>query len=246
MEEQEDTGKEMILNDDYMLDGATNNFKLDYSDGEQSSADYSTNASQASPIVTETPEVQDQPNPVSTYLQDRLRHEKTNAFNPHGRVPPKVICYSELLHLQIKHKFSTSATTDILKWANISVQLEDNIFKETMWSQDKQIQEFHKYLGLQDSSFQFQETLVQWLPDNKPTVLWKQPFLDCVYELLTNDTLLGKNMENLSLPHPTDPFKSSLKPRPKVVSELHHGTWWQETFEDCCLPNSNDILCPLI
>ena len=53
-------------------------------------------------------------------------------------------------------------------------------------------------------------------------------------------------MENLSLPHPTDPFKSSLKPHPKVVSELHHGTWWQETFEDCCLPNSNDILCPLI
>ena len=99
IEEQEDTGEEMILNDNYVLDGATNNFELDYSDGKQSTADHSTNASQASPIMTKTPEVEDQPNPMSTYLQDRLEHEKTNAFNRHGHVPPKVICYSELLRL---------------------------------------------------------------------------------------------------------------------------------------------------
>ena len=251
MAEQEDVGDEIILPDDFMEDDQStiNDLWDDYylDDDESSSlcSDQSTNASETSQSLPEEPTALPNATPQSTYLQDRLNHESENSANPRGTVPPHVICHSELLRLQDKHRFSMAAVSDILKWATLSVRLQDDIFQETMWSRERQVVQFRNYLGLQDTSFQFQENLVQWLPDNKPTVLWKRPFLDCVYELLTNQSLLGPNMENISLPHPSDPFSSSPDVRLPDVSELHHGTWWMNSHEDCCEVGSTDILCPL-
>ena len=248
MEEQGDIGEEMILPQDYMEDNYLTNNNLDefdYLDNDTSSSSVvSTNASEASPPLYPNQQAHHPPQPSSSYLKDRLAHEKNHSTD-RSKVPPRVVCLSELLRLQEKHRFSMAAVTDILKWATLSAQLQKDIFQETMWSRERQLSQFRHFLGLQCSSFLFQETLVQWLPDNKPTVFWKRSFLDCVYELLTNESLLGPNMENISLPHPTDPFRCSPDVRPKNVTELHHGTWWPKTFKDCCEPNSNDILCPI-
>ena len=246
MEEQEDIGAEMILPDDYMFDveySATNNYNFDYIDDDISlQSESSTIGSDAS--AETIVHLVHPPINTNSYLKDRLDYEKSNSSD-RSKLPPKVACHAELLRLQETHRFSMAAVTDILKWANLSVKLQPDIFQETMWTREHQVSEFRRYLGLQDTSFLFQETLVQWLPDNKPTVLWKRPFLDCVFELLTNDFLLGPNMDNLSLPHPSDPFKSGPDERSPSVSQLHHGTWWKDSFEDCCEENSIDILVPI-
>ena len=86
--------------------------------------------------------------------------------------------------------------------------------------------EYRKHLGLAEGDYEFKETIVQWLPDNKPVVIHRRPFLDCLFELLTKESLLGPNSQNISLPHPTDPFAYRPDTPPETILELQHGTWW--------------------
>ncbi|CAJ1945718.1 unnamed protein product [Cylindrotheca closterium] len=90
--------------------------------------------------------------------------------------------------------------------------------------------------------------MIDWLPDNRPTSLFIRPFLDCVYELLTNQDVTGPNGENISLPHPTNPFKFRPDPQdePDFVSEMHHGTWWRDTMEMKCDEGKREMLVPII
>ncbi|CAJ1929603.1 unnamed protein product [Cylindrotheca closterium] len=90
--------------------------------------------------------------------------------------------------------------------------------------------------------------MIDCLPDNWPTSLFICPFLDCVYELLTNQDVTGPNGENISLPHPTNPFKFRPDPedKPNFVSEMHHGTWWRDTMELKCDEGKREMLVPII
>ena len=83
------------------------------------------------------------------------------------------------------------------------------------------------------------------MPENKKRAIHVRPFLDCVYELLTNQELAGHDGENISLPHPTDPYKSKPDHPPTMASELHHGYWWTETMNELCKGNK-EILVPII
>ena len=140
MDAQLDVGDEIILPDDFMADddSTINDLWNDYYSEDNQSASLgsedSTNGSDnLHSARAQLPGYVDVP-PHSSYLQDRLEHEAANCSDPLGKVPPKVLCHSELLRIQEKHRFSMAAVTDILKWATLSVRLQADIFDETMWS----------------------------------------------------------------------------------------------------------------
>ena len=83
---------------------------------------------------------------------------------------------------------------------------------------------------------------LQWLPDKKPTAIIGRPFLGCVFELLTNEKLLGKNSCNISLPNKTHPLKRNPEQEVKTVSELHHGKWWHDTMKMYCDKKKKEII----
>ena len=191
------------------------------------------------------PNVQDNQFVHPNYLLERMEYEKEHKADQNS-ITPEVLSHLQLLSLQDKHKFSLSAVSDILDWAHYSVKLQDDLFQEKSSSRDILLKKYRQLIGLPAHAYKFFESLVQWLPDNKPTVIRKRHFLDCVFELLTNPKLLGENSCNISFPHPTDPFSPDPPTPPRFLSELHHGYWWSATFKEKCRPGSNDILVPLV
>ena len=179
------------------------------------------------------------------YLLDRLQQEKNDrTHDPNEQLPPEVIVHLQLLRLQEKHKLSFAAFEDIIAWAKLAHNLEKNIFMDNFPNRNEMLQVYRKMMGLKPDAYMFQETIVQWLPDNKPVIIQRRPFLDCVFELLTKKELLGPNSCNISLPHGTNPYTSQPEIEPHVISELHHGTWWRKTMDKLCT-EPGDILCPL-
>jgi hypothetical protein len=67
----------------------------------------------------------------------------------------------------------------------------------------------------------------------------------CLYGLLTNEAVTGKNGENMNLLNPDNPFQSIPREPPQVSLELHHGCWWGETMQECC-KGPKEILIPII
>ena len=179
------------------------------------------------------------------YLLDRLQQEMNDRTqDPNEQLPPEVLVHLQLLRLQEKHKLSFAAFEDIIAWAKFANTLEKNIFMENFPNRHQMLGVYRKMMGLKQDAYMFQETIVQWLPDNKPVIIERRPFLDCVYELLTKKELLGPHSCNISLPHPTNPFASKPEEDSSIISELHHGTWWRKTMDKLCT-EPGDILCPL-
>ena len=182
------------------------------------------------------------------YLVDRSAKEQANREHLSDNIPNDVYIHLLMMQLQEKHGLSMSAVDDIYNWAHKSFQIHPHIFKGKKPARDKMLCEYKRLMGMEDA-FDFKETIVQWLPDLRPTSQYVRPFLDCVYELLTNKTLLGPHSCNISLPHETDPFKCEPGETPKYVSELHHGNWWGRTMRKKRRgrgPDSCRILCPLL
>jgi len=179
-----------------------------------------------------------------SYLEDRLKQESEDRLESFDDLPKQTLVHLQLLQLQEKHKLSFAAYEDILSWAQFATNLDPTVLQKNFPPRKAMIKKYRENLGLKDGAFEFKETIVQWLPDNKPLVIHRRPFLDCIYELLTKESLLGKDSENISLPHDTNPFASQPDKPPKFVSELHHGTWWRKTMKSICT-GPTDILCPI-
>lgn len=186
---------------------------------------------------------------VRTYLTQRAAKEEGNREHLNGSIPDDVYVHLLMMQLQEKHGLSLSAVDDIYEWAFRSSKIQPNIFAMGKKPVRKQmLTDYRKLLGMEDA-FCFKEDIIHWLPDMRPTSQYVRPFLDCVYELLTNKILLGHNSCNISLPHKTDPFKHKPSEKIKSVSELHHGRWWGKTMKkkrNGHGPNSPRILCPII
>jgi len=102
---------------------------------------------------------------------------------------------------------SFAAYDDILKWARFATTVDKDIFNSNrpFPSRQAMMVEYRKHLGLAEGDYEFKETIVQWLPDNKPVVIHRRPFLDCLFELLTKESLLGPNSQNIQqIPLHTD------------------------------------------
>ena len=153
----------------------------------------------------------------------------------------------DLLRLARKHGWSASSVSEIQAWAHKAAKEEPNLFLLDPTTRSELFTQFRLHLGVEKTNG-FQEHMIDWLPDNRPISLFVRPFLDCVYELLTNQDVTGPNGENISLPHPTNPFKCRPDPQdePDFVSEMHHGTWWRDTMEMKCDEGKREMLVPII
>ena len=176
------------------------------------------------------------PNPDSSdYLLDRLKQEQRNRECMPPSISTQMEADLDLLRLARKHGWSASSVSEIQAWAHKAAKEEPNLFLLDPTTRSELFTQFRLHLGVEKTNG-FQEHMIDWLPDNRPISLFVRPFLDCVYELLTNQDVTGPNGENISLPHPTNPFKCRPDPQdePDFVSEMHHGTWWRDTMEMKC------------
>ena len=181
--------------------------------------------------------------PEPSDLINRQSQEEDERQDPSQQLPTQMVMHQELLRLQEKHKMSFAAFDDILKWAQQAERLQPGIFREKFPPRQTMINQYRDLLGLRPDAYKFKETIIrEWLPDKKPCVIRRRPFLDCVYELLTKESLLGEKSKNISLPHPSDPFAEG--PEPTIISEVHHGDWWSKTKRKLCT-GPRDVLCPL-
>ena len=181
---------------------------------------------------------------LAPYLLNRLQAEEEARSDPAHDLHNKVKVHLQLLQMQEKHKMSFAAVDDIITWARTATSLQPNIFADRFPTRPAMIEHYRDLLGLSPDAYKFQETVVEWLPDNKPLIIPRRPFLDCVYELLTKQSLQGDNSCNISLPHPTNPYAFKPDQELPTISEVHQGTWWRKTSKQCC-KGPIDVLCPV-
>ena len=169
---------------------------------------------------------------------------RNNTILPH--VAPDHFVTSELglLHIQHTYGLSLEAVKAVKKWAHSSYKSYPRIFNIRPRTRKKQLKMIRAAMGITvDDSFQ--EIAIDWLPENKKRPIHTRTFTNCLYELLSNEELVGDKGQNISLPHPEDPYKRQPDEYPEFSSELHHGWWWKETMKDLC-KSEKEILVPII
>ena len=91
----------------------------------------------------------------------------------------------------------------------------------------------------------FHPVTINWLPDNVPVDVFVRPFEKALDSLLSNPKLMQEC--NLSLPNVRDPFSFEHDPAVTVISELHHGSWWKDSWTMANIdPSKNELLVPVI
>ena len=86
---------------------------------------------------------------------------------------------------------------------------------------------------------------INWMPDNRPVDVLVRPFENALDSLLSNPKLMQEC--NLSLPNATDPFSFEHDPPVTVISELHHGSWWKDSWTMANIdPSKKELLVPVI
>jgi hypothetical protein len=152
-----------------------------------------------------------------------------------------------LLKLLTKHKAPLQMFPVIQEWARDCARLKHD-FSRSVRPRAKVLSELEDRFDMHSS--RFTPTIVSYLPDERPTVVYIASFADAVYSLLSDPELM--NEENLSFPDPHDPFLFAEAPHPDGrarrkpdLSELHHGSWHNDTQQARC-PGPEDVLAPVI
>ncbi len=152
-----------------------------------------------------------------------------------------------LLKLLTKHKAPLQMFPVIQEWARDCARLKHD-FSRSIRPRAKVLSELEDRFDMQSS--RFTPTIVSYLPDERPTVVYVASFADAVYSLLSDPELM--NEQNLSFPDPHDPFLFAEAPHPDGrtrrkpdLSELHHGSWHNDTQQARCT-GPKDVLVPVI
>lgn len=168
----------------------------------------------------------------------------TTTIIPNLSPDSRIVSELQLLKIQHQYGLPMECVKDIKIWAKESFERDQYIFQGHPMTREKSMKEIRRVMGITvDDSFQ--EVAIAWLPEKKQHPVHVRSFQNCLYELLSNEELCGPNGENISLPHPENPFLSRPDSMPENVSELHHGWWWGETMDECCT-GEHEILVPLI
>ena len=169
---------------------------------------------------------------------------EASTIKPGSKPDQEVVSHLELLRIQHKFGLSLSAVAAIKKWAHKSHLSHPPIYERKPATRKKQLKLIRQVLGISYDDG-FKEIAIDWLPQNKKRPVHIRPFEDCLYELLTNQELIGEKGEHINLPHPSDPFKARPNIVPEHSTQLHHGWWWSETMDECCV-EPDEILVPII
>jgi hypothetical protein len=156
---------------------------------------------------------------------------------------PQLQVETSLLKLLTKHKAPLSLFESVQEWATDSARLGHD-FTRNSRRRSTVISELEDRFDFKSSCFQ--PTIISYLPDERPTLVYISSFADAVYSLLT-DTHLTQEA-NLAFPDPSSPFlhePADPALRTNVASELHHGQFYKATHKLRCT-RPLDVLCPVI
>ena len=176
---------------------------------------------------------------------------------PHRSIVPMndtLIAEVELLHLMEKHKLHMNVMIPIWDWA---VKSQSRVSHDFSWTQHrtrntilKDMQShFRRSLNPDNSETvvpdEFSRVMITVLPDNTPIDLFVRPFQAALNSLLLKPELMQQS--KLSLPNAHDPFSYVNNPPVTEITELHHGSWWADSWRDAnCDPEKNEMLVPII
>jgi hypothetical protein len=160
---------------------------------------------------------------------------------------PQLHAELRLLKLLNKHKAPLKLFPAIQQWARESANLQHD-FTRPCRTRVRVLSELEERYDMQSS--RFTPTIVSYLPDERPTVVYVASFADAVYSLLSDPELMKE--DNLSFPDSHNPFLLDTPTDPNGptrrkpdLSQLHHGTWHRATHKARCT-GPKDVLCPVI
>ena len=184
--------------------------------------------------------------PILPRVEDcMVSKRRAFAIKQAGQSPPvpQLISELSLLNILTQHKAPMAMFSTIQKWAQESARLGHD-HQRTCRTRSHVIQELEDRYDM--TSSRFKPTVISYLPDERPTVVYISSFADAVYSLLSDPELTTE--DNLSFPDPELPFPrvpNDRRLRTSVVSELHHGAWYKCTHQNVCT-EPIDVLCPVI
>ena len=160
---------------------------------------------------------------------------------------PHLVAEIQLMNLMVEHKMSLNAYRSIFNWARNSQSMDGFDFASrstTTRGRKRIIHDINSCLVIPDDGFVPKP--LAWLPDKKIVQLKVRPFLKAINSLLTNPELVKE--EHFSFPDERNPYAPrSLSPvcDGALITELHHGKWWGESWTTMC-KGEKDILVPVI
>ena len=87
--------------------------------------------------------------------------------------------------------------------------------------------------------------MITVLPDHTPIDLFVCPFQPALNSLLLKPELMQQS--KLSLPNVHNPFSFVNDPPVDEITELHHGSWWADSWREAnCNTEKNKMLVPII
>ena len=161
-------------------------------------------------------------------------------------LPVKLQVETELMQLMARHKMPLVCFKEIFQWAMKSQSKRAFDFATLPHARSRKtiLKDLKSWLPESDCLKDFHFDLVEWLPDRKPVEVSVRYFKDAVSSLLQNKSIMRE--ENLSFPDSRSPLSSQQYPRVDEMSELHHGSWWSESWDLICKADNNEILVPVI
>ena len=159
---------------------------------------------------------------------------------------PLLTAEMNLLYLFSRHKVPLSLFKDTFNWA-IQMQKQPGFNFATIPNPQPRekifasLQNNHNLMYFHDFE---QQLIPEWRPDNNPLEVTVCSFQNALKALFNKNYLF--NESNISLPNSMSPYTYVNFPEVDKISELHHGSWWKETWQLKCKPNSNEMLVPII
>ena len=173
----------------------------------------------------------------------------TPSVNRYVSAPTKVKI--KLMKIMRDHNIPLVAERELYKWA-----IESESLPGFSWSagnclirtRRKVFEECYK-IAPELRNDRFEPHLIDWSSSGVVghKQIYVRSFRRALFSLLTNASLIKE--ENLSFPNQTNPTSLVRDPEltpDTIISELHHGQWWLRTWKEKCVPNSNEILVPII
>ena len=171
---------------------------------------------------------------------------------------PQLKIKIKLMKIFRDHNIPVGAEKEIYEWAQSAHEEYgfswDNNTSSYASRQSIFRQIFNTVPDIQGGEFKKATIDWQYKPDPGETISRKgkkevfvRSFGDALRSLLTNKTLVKE--ENLSFPNSETPLSPEHLPAldsETLVSELHHGAWWTNTWKRDCSQEKNEILVPII
>ena len=155
---------------------------------------------------------------------------------------PQLLAEIELMDLMVQHKMPLTAFRSIFRWAIKAQKRIGFSFSDLDEPRERAtaLKETRKCVRMPETKFK--TVVINWLPSHKPVQLFIRTFRDSLNSLLTNTNLVKEN--NFSFPHPSVPYigkNFSQASGETLISELHHGTWWIDSWKKNCTLADIDV-----